>query len=217
MLFRSLARSASDARTVLGALAGPDPRDPSATSEKVRLGRGEGRAPRTLRAALVPLDWSKFGEPEVKRAFEEAVRVLRDAGVMLEEVALPQVPASEVAGLLISVEALAAFEPFLDDGRVRQLHDRMAAHQREVADPITGADVIKAIRVRESIQRTMRDFLDRYDVIVSPNFMSVAPLVAQDLNEALPYPDPLGGLAAACGLPGLALPIGPAKIGRAHV
>jgi aspartyl-tRNA(Asn)/glutamyl-tRNA(Gln) amidotransferase subunit A len=208
-----LARSASDARTVLGALAGPDPRDPSATSEKVRLGRGEGRAPRTLRAALVPLDWSTFGEPEVKRAFEEAVRVLRDAGVMLEEVALPQVPASEVAGLLISVEAIAAFEPFLDDGRVRQLHDRMAAHQREVADPITGADVIKAIRVRESIQRTMRDFLDRYDVIVSPNFMSVAPLVAQDLNEALPYPDPLGGLAAACGLPGLALPIGPATHG----
>mgnify|MGYP003344306906 CR=1 FL=1 len=208
-----LARSANDARTVLGALAGPDPRDPSATSEKVRLGRGEGRAPRTLRAALVPLDWSKFGEPEVKRAFEEAVRVLRDAGVMLEEVALPQVPASEVAGLLISVEAIAAFEPFLEDGRVRQLHDRMAAHQREVADPITGADVIKAIRVRESIQRTMRDFLDRYDVIVSPNFMSVAPLVAQDLNEALPYPDPLGGLAAACGLPGLALPIGPATHG----
>ncbi|MCE9627081.1 MAG: hypothetical protein K8R56_04090, partial [Candidatus Eisenbacteria bacterium] len=41
-----------------------------------------------------------------------------------------------------------------------------------------------------------------------PNFMSVAPPVDMDLNAALPYGDPVGGLAAACGLPGLALPGG---------
>src|SRR5207244_5208417 len=62
------------------------------------------------------------------------------------------------------------------------------------------ADAMKAMRIRESIQRTMRDFLGRYDVIVTPNFMSVAPPVDQDLNEALPYGDPVGALAVACGL-----------------
>jgi aspartyl-tRNA(Asn)/glutamyl-tRNA(Gln) amidotransferase subunit A len=106
------------------------------------------------------------------------------------------------------VEALAAFEPFLNDGRVKQLVDDMAPRQREIAEPITGADAIKAMRIRESIQRTMAGFFERYDVIVTPNFMSVAPPVDQDLNEALPYGDPVGGLAAACGLPGLALPAG---------
>ncbi len=208
-----LTRSVADARTVLNAIAGPDPRDPSTARDKVRLDKGAGRPVRSLRVALVPLEGVKGGEPEVRAAFDEAVRTFRDAGVTFEVVALPEVPASEVSGLLITVEALATFETFLDDGRVTQLHDTMAPHQRAIAEPITGADTIKAIRVRESIQRTMRDFFERYDVIVSPNFLSVAPLVSQDLNEALAYPDPLGALSAACGLPGLALPIGPATHG----
>jgi aspartyl-tRNA(Asn)/glutamyl-tRNA(Gln) amidotransferase subunit A len=208
-----LTRSVADSRTVLAALAGPDPRDPSTARDKVKLDKGAGRAARTLRVALVPLDGVKGGEPEVRTAFDQAVRAFRDAGVTFEVASLPEVPASEVAGLLITVEALAAFEPFLDDGRVKQLHDRMAAHQRTIAEPITGADTIKAIRIRESIQRTMQTFFERYDVIVSPNFLSVAPLVSQDLNEALAYPDPLGALSAACGLPGLALPTGPATHG----
>jgi aspartyl-tRNA(Asn)/glutamyl-tRNA(Gln) amidotransferase subunit A len=168
---------------------------------------------RQLKAALVPLDWSKVGEPEVRVAFEAAVVELRAAGLQLETAELPAVPASEVSGLLIGVEALASFEPFLNDGRVKQLVDDMAPRQRELAEPITGADTMKAMRIRESIQRTMRDFLTRYDVIVTPNFMSVAPPVDQDLNVSLPYGDPVGALAVACGLPGLALPTGFGKAG----
>ncbi len=208
-----LTRSVGDCRTVLGVVAGADPRDPSCSTERTRLERGQGRAIRSLKAALVPLDWSKVGEPEVRAAFDAAVGELRGAGLQLETAELPAVPASEVAGLLISVEALAAFEPFLNDGRVKQLVDDIAPRQREIAEPVTGADAMKALRIRESIQRTMREFLARYDVIVTPNFMSVAPPVEQDLNVALPYGDPVGGLAAACGLPGLALPAGFGKAG----
>jgi len=208
-----LARSAADCRTILTAIAGADPRDPSCATEPVELGRGKGRPWKSLTAALVPLDWSKLGEPEVKAAFEGAVAELRAAGLRIETAELPSVPASEVAGLLISVEALAAFEPFLNDGRVKQLVDDMAPRQREIATPVTGADAMKAVRMREAVQRAMRDFLARYDVIVTPNFMSVAPPVEEDLNAALPYGDPVGGLAAACGLPGLALPAGTGKAG----
>jgi aspartyl-tRNA(Asn)/glutamyl-tRNA(Gln) amidotransferase subunit A len=203
-----LAHSVGDCRIVLTTMAGADPRDPSCAIERTRLERGRGRHLHQLRAALVPLDWTKVGEPEVRVAFESAVAELRSAGLQMETAELPKLPASEVSGLLISVEALAAFEPFLNDGRVKELVDDMAPRQRELAEPITGADTVKAMRIRESVQRAMRDFLDRYDVIVTPNFMSVAPAVEDDLNVALPYGDPVGGLAAACGLPGLALPAG---------
>jgi aspartyl-tRNA(Asn)/glutamyl-tRNA(Gln) amidotransferase subunit A len=208
-----LARSATDCRAVLEAIAGPDPRDPSSHGATVRLARGSGRTARALRAALVTPDWTKGGEPEVKAAFERGVRELQSAGLTLEPATLPAGPASEVSGLLIGIEALAAFEPFLDDGRVKLLTDTLAPRQREIGELVTGADTIKAMRVREALQRATRDFFTRYDVIVAPNFMSVAPPVEQDLNEALPYGDPVGGLSAACGLPGLALPCGAAKAG----
>jgi aspartyl-tRNA(Asn)/glutamyl-tRNA(Gln) amidotransferase subunit A len=147
-----LARSAADCRLVLDAIQGADPLDPASSGERVALDAGAGRPLAGLRAALIPLDWSKSGEPEVKSAFDAGVAALRAAGLHMEETAFPDYPASEVSGTLIAVEALAAFEPFLDDGRVKQLVDRMARHQREIARPITGADTMKAWRMRRELQ-----------------------------------------------------------------
>jgi len=208
-----LARSVGDCRIVLGAIAGADPRDPSCATEKTKLDRGAGKLWRNLRAARVSLDWKKVGEPEVRSAFEAAAAELAAAGLRMEETPLPDVPAAEVSGLLIGMEALAAFDPFLADGRVKGLVDDMAPRQPELAQLVSGADTMKAMRMREAIQREVREFFQRFDVIVTPNFMSVAPPVEQDLNEALPYGDPVGALAAACGLPGLALPAGTGKAG----
>lgn len=203
-----LARSAADCRAVLAAIQGPDPRDPSLAGVTLDLAPPRSRPRREPRVAVVPLDWSTSGEPEVRAAFEASVVALRAMGLTAEEAALPEYPASEVAGTLITVEALATFESFFDDGRVSQLVDRMAVKQRELGEPITGADTIKAMRMRRELQLEVAKFFERYDVIVSPNFKSVAPPLTVDLYEALPYGDPVGAISAACGLPGLALPAG---------
>jgi len=203
-----LARSAADCRAVLTAIQGPDPRDPSMAGVTLDLSPARTPARREPRVAVVPLDWSTSGEPEVRAAFEAAVVALRGMGLSLEEAKLPDYPASEVAGTLITVEALATFETFFEDGRVTQLTDRLAARQRELGAPITGADTIKAIRMRRELQTKMAEWFERYDLIVSPNFKSVAPPLTMDLYEALPYGDPVGAISAACGLPGLALPAG---------
>jgi len=208
-----LARSVGDCRTILAAIAGADPRDPSCATEKTKLDRGAGRQWRNLNAALVSLDWKKVGEPEVKAAFDTAVAELAGAGLRMQETPLPDVPAAEVSGLLIGMEALAAFDPFLADGRVKQLVDDMAPRQLELGQLVTGPDTTKALRIRDAVQREVREFFQRFDVIVTPNFMSIAPPVEQDLNEALPYGDPVGALAAACGLPGLAMPTGTGRAG----
>src|SRR4029079_5157516 len=146
-----LAHSVADCRTVLATIAGADPRDPSCATAHTKLDRGAGRQWRNLNAALVPLDWKKVGEPEVKAAFDAAVATLAGAGVHVEEATLPDVPAAEVSGLLIGMEALAAFDPFLADGRVKQLVDDMAPRQGELGALVTGADTVKAMRIRESV------------------------------------------------------------------
>jgi aspartyl-tRNA(Asn)/glutamyl-tRNA(Gln) amidotransferase subunit A len=209
-----MARSAADCRLVLDAIQGPDPLDPTSSGEQLSLAPGAGRPAGQVRAALVSLDWSKSGEPEVRAAFEGALPALRATGMRLEETPLPDYPASEVSGTLIGVEALATFESFIDDGRVTQLVDPMARHQRELARPVTGADTMKAWRMRRELQEIVARFFETYDVIVTPNFKSVAPLATADLNAALAYADPAGAIGVGCGLPALALPTG---FGRGHL
>ncbi|HKQ57782.1 MAG TPA: amidase [Candidatus Eisenbacteria bacterium] len=204
-----LARSAADCRLILQAIAGADPDDPSAAHEPVVLGP-RNRRPRDLRAALVPLDFAKTkgAEPEVKARFDEAVAELRAAGLKIEEAALPEFPASELAGLIITAEALSTFENFFRDGSVRKLTDKFAPWQPEINQAITGADLVKAWRMRRVLQEKMVEFFTRYDVIVTPNFMSVAPPIDRDFYETLPYADPVGAIGNACGLPAIALPCG---------
>lgn len=209
-----LARSAADCRVVLQAIAGPDPEDPSAAPEPLRLAPGSGRPAGKLKGAIVRLDFAKAGEPEVRDAFDAAVADLRAIGLDLEEAALPEFPATEVSGVIITAEALSAFEKFYRDGSVRRLHDPYAPHQREINQALTGEDLMKAWRMRAVLQAKMAEFFERYDVIVTPNFMSVAPRIDEDLYQALPYPDPVGAVGNACGLPSLALPCG---FGKEHM
>jgi aspartyl-tRNA(Asn)/glutamyl-tRNA(Gln) amidotransferase subunit A len=207
-----LARSAADCRLVLQAIAGHDPLDPTSSNEPVRLGLGAGRARSALRGALIPLDFSKGKEPQARSAFDGAVKELRAMGVSLEEAKLPEFPAAEVASLLITAEAVSAFDKYFDDGSVRKLRDPYAPHQREIASAITGADVMKAWRMRRVLQEKVADFFADYDVIVTPNFITQAPPVDRDLNDTLSgYSDPVGAVGNACGLPAIALPSGLGK------
>ena len=210
-----LARSAGDCRLILDAIAGSDPEDPSAVDEPIRLKRRRQDLGR-LRAALVPLDFAKTpgAEPEVGAAFHHAVEELRQAGLLLDEAKLPEFPAAEVATTVLYAEALSTFERFFENGGVWKLKDPYAPYQREVTAALTGADYVKASRMRAVLQEKMLGFYSTYDVIVTPNFMSVSPPVDKDLVETLPYPDPVGAIGNACGLPSIALPCG---FGKGHL
>jgi aspartyl-tRNA(Asn)/glutamyl-tRNA(Gln) amidotransferase subunit A len=210
-----IARSASDCRVILRAIAGADPDDPSSSAEPVALGRERPDFSR-IRAALIPMDFAKTrgAEPEVKQAFDGAVRDLRSMGLRIEEAALPEFPASEVATTVLYAEALSTFENYFRDGSVWALHDVYAPYQNDVARGLTGADYVKASRMRTVLQGLMADFYSKYDVIVTPNFLSVAPSVEEDLTKTLPYSDPVGAVGNACGLPAIALPCG---FGKGHM
>jgi aspartyl-tRNA(Asn)/glutamyl-tRNA(Gln) amidotransferase subunit A len=210
-----MARSAADCRLILKAIAGADPDDASSSREPVRLDR-RSRDVSRLRGALVSFDFAKTkgAEEGVGRAFHGAVAELRAMGLPLTEVPLPEFPATEVAVTVLNAEALSAFEKFYKDGTVRELRDPYAPYQPEITRALTGADYMKAMRMRTVLQERMADFYGRYDVILTTNFLSVAPPIDKDLNETLPYPDPVGAIGNACGLPSIALPCG---FGRDHM
>jgi aspartyl-tRNA(Asn)/glutamyl-tRNA(Gln) amidotransferase subunit A len=209
-----LARSANDCRLVLQVIAGQDPDDPSSANEALRLDLRDAKTIGQVRAALVNLDFTG-GEPQVKSAFEAAVSELRLAGVKFEEAKMPAFPAAEVASILISAEAISTFESLFQTGEVYELFDEFAPYQQEVNASVTSADVVKAYRIRRALQEEMARFFTRYDVVVTPNFLSVAPRVSDDLSKALgAYTDPVGAVGNSCGLPSIALPCG---FGKGHM
>jgi Asp-tRNA(Asn)/Glu-tRNA(Gln) amidotransferase A subunit family amidase len=111
-----LARSAADCRTVLAAIAGADSARSSCATETTKLDRGAGRPWRELRAGarVARLEQGRRagGEGGVRSRCRRAVRGrAADGGDAAAGRAR-----SEVSGLLIGMEALAAFEPFLADG-----------------------------------------------------------------------------------------------------
>ena len=97
---------------------------------------------------------------------------------------------------------------------MKQLKDPFAPYQVEINQAMTGPDLVKAWRMRRVLQERMAEFFSTYDVILTPNFMSVAPRIEEDLNQALPYADPVGAVGNACGLPSIALPCG---FGKEHM
>ncbi len=209
-----IARSAKDCRLILQAIAGHDPDDPTSSAEPLKLAAGSGRRVSELRGALVPLDFSKGREPESKQAFDHAVSEVRAMGLKLQEAKLPEFPTAEIASLIITAEALSAFERFHHDGSVAKLHDPYAPYQWDIAKAITADDLVKAWRMRRVIQQKMAEFFADYDVIVTPNFLTTAPGVDEDINKALDgYTDPVGGIGNTCGLPSIALPAGAGKGG----
>jgi aspartyl-tRNA(Asn)/glutamyl-tRNA(Gln) amidotransferase subunit A len=120
-----------------------------------------------------------------------------------------------VASILISAEAISTFESLFQTGEVYELFDEFAPYQQEVNASVTSADVVKAYRIRRALQEEMARFFTRYDVVVTPNFLSVAPRVSDDLSKALgAYTDPVGAVGNSCGLPSIALPCG---FGKGHM
>lgn len=193
-----MARSAADCRLALGVMA-----------ESFRAAAAPTKAP--LRLGRVA-NW-KTVSPGIERAFDDAVKVLSDAGARIEDVKLPDYPYDAVAGAIISAEAAGAFEELVASGRVAELADEGSRIGGYVNTSVPGTDYVKCLRIRCRMQRDWDRLLSRYDALIAPTLPVVAPPVSADLREIFSMPDPLGAAGNLCGLPAITVPCGPAEDG----
>jgi aspartyl-tRNA(Asn)/glutamyl-tRNA(Gln) amidotransferase subunit A len=204
-----LARSAEDTRLVLDAIAGRDPADPTSVDRAMDW-KMTTRKPSALRLAVVRSDFEKNGDPEVAKAFDNALEDLAAMGLLLEDARLPDLPFEAAAEVAIVSEVTASFGHLFADGAkaARTLVDENAFLGAEVAKAITGHDYVKSLRLRRVMQLEMNRFFEDFDAIVAPNFLKIAPGVVEDMNLYFKGSDPVGGMGNACGLPAIALPMG---------
>jgi aspartyl-tRNA(Asn)/glutamyl-tRNA(Gln) amidotransferase subunit A len=229
--------SAADAALAMDVIAGPDPRDstasrvpPSAYARTLREAAGD------LRAVRVGVPWGLLTDGvdrDVLRAFETAIAVLRDRGAYISEVALPHsVHAIPVYYIIATAEAssnLARYDGVrygfraAETRTLAEMYERTrgAGFGREVKRRIIlgtyvlsagyyDAYYLKAQQVRTLIRRDYDVALAGVDVVAMPTSPTAAfPLGARIEDPVQMYLSDVFTVGAnLAGLPAISVPCG---------
>jgi len=204
-----LARSAEDCARVFAAIAGHDfsdrstlPIDKAAFTYSASLDLG-AKPPRIG----ILTNASKKLDSSVEKVYVAAEKVLRkySAGA---RAALPEGPWEDAAAVIISAEGSAAFRELIRSGKVADLADPLGQLAGYVNEQVGGADYVRALQVREILQRKMMELFDSYDVLVSASQPIAATPLETNLETDVVYSDPLGAIGNLCGLPAISVPCG---------
>jgi aspartyl-tRNA(Asn)/glutamyl-tRNA(Gln) amidotransferase subunit A len=200
-----LARTAEDLETVLDAIAGEDPADPSTLR-----GAWKGSpAPEKLRIGILPdKTWDGYQKDAVTLAMA-ALRTLEAKAHRLVPATLPDFPFDAVLLTILASEATASFEPLIGSGRHLGLVDPLSKTGLLAGTTIPAADYVNALRRRTLALRAMAEVFKHVDVLAGPSFASSASPIDANLETwyALPA-DPLGAPGNLCGLPAVSVPCG---------
>jgi aspartyl-tRNA(Asn)/glutamyl-tRNA(Gln) amidotransferase subunit A len=202
-----MARSADDCGLVLEVLAAHDAGDQGSLPESDAKFHYR-RAPRALRIGVVKNAWGSEMQPDIARLTADAIAVLRNAGANVEEVELPEGPWEIAAGTTISVEGASAFDKLIESGRVAELTDPSGRLGGYVSSTIPGADYMRAQRIRGILQRKIDALFERVDVLAAASLPVAATSMETNIETALAFSDPLGGIGNFCGLPAISVPSG---------
>ena len=203
-----LGRTAQDCGSVLFAIAGKDPKDPSSVD---RDWKGMVDAPSKRYRLGVPKGADKDIQAEVAANFRQALKVLADRVEVVEDVELPDLPYGAVAGMIIAAEGASAFDDLLKDGRLSQLtapEDRTGGYP---ALAVSAPDYLRALRVRRPMQRALDDFLKKFDALAFPTRNTVANPLDKPFRDG--WPGVTGGANVigptnVVGVPGISVPNG---------
>ena len=205
-----LARSAEDCARVFSAIAGHDfsdrstlPIDKAAFTYSASLELGA----KPIRMGILTNAWKNL-DAAIEKAYHAAEKTLRRWYPTAKAATLPEGPWEDAAGVIIGVEGTAAFRDLIRSGKVAELTDPLGQIAGYVNEQLSGADYVRALQVRDILQRKMTELFDSFDVLVAAAQPIAATPLEMNLETDLVFPDPLGAIGNLCGLPALSIPCG---------
>ena len=199
-----MAHTAHDCATVLDAIAGPDPDDPSATDRPYSYPPADPPG-RPFRLAILSGGVAK-ARPEVRANFERALEVFKALGPV-EEIELPDLPFGAVASTILSAESASAFEEMVDSGTVLELtapEDRIGGFADQA---VLATDYLRAQRIRAKLARAFDAWIAPFDAVLTVPTSGAAPTADGPFGGRYAHKS-LGGPGNLCGTPAIVLPTG---------
>jgi aspartyl-tRNA(Asn)/glutamyl-tRNA(Gln) amidotransferase subunit A len=200
-----LAQTADDCGLLLDAMAGPDPKDPTASDRPYRY----DSADRTGFRFGVITNVTDGCEDAVAGNFTRSLGVLRKMGTV-EEVTLPDLPYEQITRIILQVEAASAFEDLIESGGIAGLTAPEDRHTPYARDAILAKDYVKAMRLRGVMAREIDRVLGSFDALVAPGRINEAPVLGQEFRSAIraTAKDVMGAVGNGAGLPAVCVPNG---------
>jgi aspartyl-tRNA(Asn)/glutamyl-tRNA(Gln) amidotransferase subunit A len=209
-----ICRSAEDCGHVLHVISGGDSKDPGSAGKGFYFAPQFARKPGETKVGFAAAD-SEWADPEIRPVLDAAMKTLRETGVTLVEVSLPDYPWSALIGTVIGAEGASVFEELIASGKVNDLADPSQAEGLKANLAIPANQYLKAMRVRSLIQKSFRELFENVDLLVAPSRYGVAPKVGEPLDgqpdRATPSSPGMHSLIPAAnlaGLPGISFPCG---------
>ena len=210
-----MARTVADVAVMLQVMAGPDPRDRTASAHPVP-DYSIALVARDLKGVRLGIPTHHFFEnvsPESDAAMRRVVDVLKQIGAELVDVRVPHAElCSTASSTILSCESAAYHEQ-----RLRQkadLLDPLVRERLEAGTFQSAMDYIKALRLRTVLMEEMQKVFEICDAMLLPAG-NAAPLLTQEVvdSDVPPNPPPparpdVHNLANITGIPAIAIPCG---------
>jgi len=202
-----MARTVQDCAYLLQGFAGHDPADPASSRAPVHdyvapLGRDVGGV-----KIGVPRNYFFDGvDPEVGRAFEDALGTLRELGAEVRDVQIPSMAGAPSFLLILMAEAFAYHERDLREHP--ELYGEVLRERILTGALVTASEYMQAQRIRAEICRETAEVMKSVDVLATPTAVKPATPFSQAQNPDFGFPRSNMPPFNLTGSPTLALPCG---------
>ena len=203
-----LVRSVEDAALLLGAMIGPDPKDPVLSPQPASDYLASLHDPAAPRIGLVRRYFYDHADDETRRHVDSVVERFRTAGATVEEVHLPDSidTAFDDQLLIMAVEGAAFHQPMFVD-RADDYQPKLREMLRRGLS-IDGVTYSRALERRRRFIADMEAAAEAADVLLTPS--TPTPALADLTNTGNPM---FQGPWTSCGLPAISIPSGLAASG----
>lgn len=204
-----ICRTADDCALILGVISGIDPLDASSI-DKPFVYTNNSDSKKRFKLGIIKGCY-QGAQQAVKENFISSIEVLRKFADVESEVALPDLPFSQVIELIVGAEGASAFRDLLESGRSKELQDLNDRWGGYAGATILAIDYLQALRLREPMKRAMNELYSKYDALIAPSFPCVSYPIDKPFDQV--YTDISAGAPVieagnAVGQPAISVPNG---------